>query len=457
MRTVSLQPSSMRFADPGIRKLFDEASHWQSWLDVEVALAKAQAELGIIPTSAAEVIESNAQLEKLDDAAIREGLLRTGHPLVPLVWELARVCGEEAGGYVHWGATTQNILEAGENKLLKSVHAVYLKQFARLLPALADLAERSADMAMAGRTHGQHAVPVTFGYKVAVWIDELVRHIERLRALEDRVFISMMGGAAGTYASLGTQGPDVQARMAKHLGLASASVPSRTHGDREAEYVTTLALIAATGAKIGNEVYVLMKQEFAEASEPVPAGTVGSSTMPQKRNPILCQDVVSDAAKVRSVVPLALEAMLTEHEANRATSVMMRTALSEAAICTGDILARLIEIANGLTLDPERMRRNLDLTGGMILSEAIMMELGERMGRQVAHDLVYDAVEKVRDGSSTFADALTADPEIRAHLGEDGTSRLTDPSVYTGLCSDMARQQAAIAREIAAELDHLKG
>ena len=452
---MSLQPSSMRFVDPGIRRLFDEASRWQSWLDVEAALAKAQAELDIIPTSAAETIANNAQLEKLDDAAIREGLLRTGHPLVPLVWELARVCGDEAGGYVHWGATTQNILEAGDNMLLKTAHNTFLKQFSELLPALANVAERSADMAMAGRTHGQHAVPVTFGYKVAVWIDELVRHVERLRALEDRVFIAMMGGGAGTYASLGAQGPEVQARMAKHLGLSSARVPSRTHGDREAEYITTLALIAATSAKIGNEIYVLMKQEFAEASEPVPAGTVGSSTMPQKRNPILCQDVVSDAAKVRSVVPMALEAMLTEHEANRATSEMMRTALSEAAIRTGDILARLIEIANGLTLDPDRMRQNLDLTGGMILSEAIMMELGERMGRQVAHDLVYDAVEKVREGTTTFADALTSDPEIRAQLGEDGTSRLTNPSIYTGLCSDMARTQAGVARTIAAELKAL--
>ncbi len=445
----------MRFTDPGVRPLFDESNRWQSWLDVEVALAKAQAELGIIPTSAADVIASKAQLDKLDDAAIREGLLRTGHPLVPLVWELARICGDEAGGYVHWGATTQNILEAGDNLLLKQAHGIFLKQFSVLLTALADVAERSADMAMPGRTHGQHAVPVTFGYKVAVWIDELVRHVERLRALEERVFVAMMGGAAGTYASLGAQGPEVQTRMAKHLGLSSANVPSRTHGDREAEYVTALGLNAATTAKIGNEIYVLMKQEFAEASEPVPAGTVGSSTMPQKRNPILCQDVVSDAARIRSVVPLALEAMLTEHEANRATSTMMRTALAEAAIRTGDILARLIEIAEGLTLDPERMKRNLDLTGGMILSEAIMMELGQTMGRQVAHDLVYDAVEKVREGRSTFADALTNDPQIREQLGDDGTARLTNPSVYTGQCSEMARAQAGVARNVAGELEAL--
>ena len=442
----------MRFADPGIRPLFEEASRWQSWLNVEAALAKAQAELDIIPGSAAQTIVKQAYLEKLDDNAIRQGLLRTGHPLVPIIWELARVCGDEAGGYVHWGATTQNIREAGDNVLLKTAHHTFIKQFAEILQALADLAERSADMAMAGRTHGQHAVPITFGYKVAVWIDELIRHTERLRALEDRVFVAMMGGAAGTYASLGSQGPEVQARMAKHLGLSSANVPSRTHGDREAEYVTTLALIAATAAKIGNEVYVLMKQEFAEASEPIPAGTVGSSTMPQKRNPILCQDIVADAARVRAMAPLALESMLTEHEANRATSVMMRDALTEATISTGDILARLIEIAKGMTLDPDCMRQNLDLTGGMILSESIMMELGTSMGRQVAHDLVYDAVEEVRAGRTNFSAALSNEPQIQKHLGTDGVARLTEPSLYSGLCRDMALDQAKKAREVAQEL-----
>ena len=254
---MSLEPSSLRFTDPGIRPLFEERARWQSWLDVEAALAAAQAEIDMIPRAAADRIAACAVLDKLDDAAIRDGLARTAHPLVPLVWELARVCGEEAGGYVHWGATTQNILETGDNLLLRKAHRVLLDQLGELLGGLADLAERSADMAMAGRTHGQHAVPVTFGYKVCVWIDELTRHVERLHGLESRVFVAMLGGAAGTFASLGEYGPDVQARFAKRLGLLPTPVPSRTHRDREAEYVCVLALLASTGGKIGHEVYTL--------------------------------------------------------------------------------------------------------------------------------------------------------------------------------------------------------
>lgn len=447
---MSLQPSSARFEDPGLRPLFEEAARWQSWLDVEAALAQAQAELGIVPAAAAERIGACAHLELLDDAAIRDGLAKTGHPLVPLVWELARVCGPEAGGYVHWGATTQNILETGDSILLRRAHRILLGQLRRLLGHLADIAETSAAMAMPGRTHGQHAVPVTFGYKVAVWIDELLRHGERLRDVEARVFVALLGGAAGTFASLGNDGPAVQAGLARILDLKPTAVPSRTHRDREAEYVATLGLIAGTAGKIANEIYTLMKQEFAEASEPVPPGTVGSSTMPQKRNPILCQDIMAGAAQVRALVPLALDAMMTEHEANRTTTVMMRAAVGPACIHIGDCLGRLNAIAAGLQLFPERMRENLDLTGGMILSEAIMMELGKALGRQAAHDVVYEAIEEVLAGKVSFSEALARAPALAAELPPEAVRSMLDPAAYTGLCADMARAQAAAARQFAA-------
>jgi len=446
---MSLQPSSARFSDPGIRTLFDENARWQSWLDVEAALAEAQADLDIIPKVAAKRIKECAQLELLDDAVIREGLARTGHPLVPLVWELARVVGDEAGGYVHWGATTQNILETGDNLLLRRAHRIILNQLAELLGHLADLAETSADMPMAGRTHGQHAVPITFGYKVAVWIDELLRHVARLRGLEDRVFIALLGGAAGTFASLGAQGPEVQAGMARRLDFEPSAVPSRSHRDREAEYVTVLGLLAGTSGKMANEIYTLMRQEFGEASEPVPPGTVGSSTMPQKRNPILCQDVIAGAAQVRALVPLALDAMMSEHEANRTTTAMMRSAIGPACIHIGDCLGRLNAIMSDLELNPERMLQNLNLTGGMILSEAIMLELGKALGRQEAHDVIYDAIEDVLAGKMTFTDALAKAPKLAAELSSEQISAMLDPAGYTGLCAEMAHDQAQLAREMA--------
>jgi adenylosuccinate lyase len=312
---------------------------------------------------------------------------------------------------------------------------------------MADLAERGADMVLPGRTHGQHAVPATFGYKVAVWIDEMLRHVERLRQVAPRLFVSMLGGGAGTFASLGKQGPLVQAGIGRQLGLVSMAVPSRALGDHLAENICILGLLAATCGKIGRENYTLMKTEFGEVEEPVPPGTVGSSTMPQKRNPKLCQDIIAAAADVRAMVPMALEAMQTEHEADRTTSLMMDTAESRACIATGDMLSRLGEVLRGLRLDPDRMRLNLDLGGGLIMAEAVMLKLGTAIGRQHAHDVVYDAAQAAFVEGRSFASVLGADARVTAHLDADAIATLLDPTGYTGLCAEMARAGASRARE----------
>jgi adenylosuccinate lyase len=443
-------PTATRVSDPGIRALYRLESRWQAWLDVEVALARAQAELGIIPGEAAAAIAHAARLELLDRRRIDDGLARTGHTLVPLVWELARVVGEPHGGWVHWGATTQNITQTGDLLVLREAHRIFLCLIGETLTAMADLAERSAEMPMAGRTHGQHAVPATFGYKVAVWIDELLRHVERLREASPRLFVAMLGGGAGTFASLGKQGPPVQAGLARHLGMGSMTVPSRALGDHRAENLCLLGLLAATCGKIGREIYTLMKTEFGEVEEPVPPGTVGSSTMPQKRNPKLCQDIIALAAEVRTSVPLALEAMQTEHEADRTTSLMMDAAEARASIAMGDLLSRLGEVVRGLRLDPERMRRNLELGGGLIMAEAIMLELGATIGRQHAHDVVYDAAQAAFVEGRPFSAVLAADSRVTAHLDREALDKLLDPVAYTGLCADMAREAAARARAAAA-------
>ena len=454
---MSNNPTSLRILDPGIRSLFSLESRWQAWLDVEVALAWAEAELGVIPHDAAAEIAAKAKLELLDRARIDEGLRRTAHPLVPLVWELSRICAGDAGHYVHWGATTQNIVQTGDLLILRRVHAVFLRQIAAILRDMADLAERSRDMALPGRTHGQHAVPATFGFKVGVWIDELCRHGERLGGVESRIFRAMLGGAAGTFASFDTKGPEIQARMAAHLDMAPMDVPARTIADHQAEYVTILGLLAATCGKIGREIYTLMKQEFGEAEEPVPPGTVGSSTMPQKRNPKLSQDIVAMSAELRALVPLALEAMLTEHESDRTTSLMMQHAMEQACGLTGDILARLQVMIAGLQINPVRMRRNLDLSGGLIMAEALMLSLGAHIGRQEAHDAIYDAAQEAATGGQSFATLLAQNQTVTAHLGADDIARLLDPAAYLGECAQIASDQAARARKIAAEIGEIHG
>jgi len=445
-------PTATRVSDPGIRALYQLENRWQAWLDVEAALAHAQAELGIIPKDAAEPIARAARLELMDRARIDEGFARTGHTIVPLVWELSRIVGEPHGGWVHWGATTQNITQTGDLLVLRQAHGIFLRLIGKALTALADLAERGADMPMAGRTHGQHAVPATFGYKVAVWIDELLRHVERLRQAAPRLFIAMLGGGAGTYASLGKMGPPVQAGIGQRLGFGTMTVPSRAIGDHLGENICILGLLAATCGKIGREIYTLMKTEFGEVEELVPPGTVGSSTMPQKRNPKLCQDIIAAAAEVRSIVPLALEAMTTEHEADRTTSLMMDAAEARACIATGDILSRLGEIMRGLRLDPARMRANLDLGGGLIMAEAVMLDLGGAIGRQHAHDVVYDAAQAAFVEGKSFSDLLAGDSRVTAHLDPSAIRKLLDPTAYVGLCPDMAREGARRARAMAKEL-----
>jgi adenylosuccinate lyase len=445
-------PTAARVSDPGVRALYRLENRWQAWLDVEAALAKVQAELGIIPQSAADAITRVARLELLDRVRINEGFARTGHTIVPLVWELSRVTGDPHGGWVHWGATTQNITQTGDLLVLRQAHGIFFRLIAAALLAMADLAERGAEMPIAGRTHGQHAVPATFGYKPAVWVDEMIRHVERLRQLGPRLFVAMLGGGAGTFASLGARGPAVQAGIGKALGMLPMHVPARTLGDHLAENVCLLGLLAATCGKIAREIYTLMKTEYGEVEEPVPLGTVGSSTMPQKRNPKLCQDIIAASAEVRATVPLALEAMQTEHEADRTTSLVMEAAEARACIATGDMLSRLAEVLKGLRLDPVRMRKNLDLGGGLIMAEAVMLDLGAALGRQHAHDVVYDAAQAAFVEGRPFRALLAEDPRVTAHLDQKAIGKLLDPTAYTGLCSEMARDAAARARATAAEI-----
>lgn len=447
-----VEPTAFRVPDPGIRALFTLESRWQAWLDVEAALAKAEAEVGMVPQAAAAEICAKADISLLDHDAILEGVRRTAHELVPVIGELALVCDGDAGNYVHWGATTQNITQTGELILLRRAHRIFLRQLGEILRALAGLARCTRDAALPARTHGRHAVPTTFGFKVATWIDELARHVDRLRGAEERIFVAMLGGGAGTFASFGEQGQEVLAAMARHLDMQPMPLPARTNIDHLGEYVTLIGLLGATCGRIGQEVYLGMKDEFGELEEPWSYGTVGSSTMPQKRNPILSQDIVAMAAQLRSLVPVALEAMQVEHEANRANSLLMRRALEPACEILGDTLERVRMIAEGLSVNEARMRRNLDLTGGLILAEALMLRLGETIGRQEAHETVYEVAQATAMSDKSFYELLGADERVAEHLDAAEIEALLDPAAYMGLSGVIADQQAARAEALAQEL-----
>jgi 3-carboxy-cis,cis-muconate cycloisomerase len=438
-----------RVPDPGIADLFTEESRLQARLAVEASLAQAEAAAGVLPAEAAEAITAAADLDKLDLDRIAADTATHSHPLMPLVDELARVVGREHGGWVHWGATTQNITQTADLVLLRQAHGRILDLLGDLLRVLSKLADDSAAVPMPGRTHSQHAVPITFGFKVAGWIDEIASHVDRLERVEDRLFRLLMGGAVGTLASFGDQGREIEAGVGERLGLSPMPVPSRATNDGMVELVTVLGLFAGSAGKIAKDVYSMMQPEFGEAFEPIPAGTIGSSTMPHKRNPQLTLDVMSVSAQLRALVAPALESMLHDHEANGAMTGLLEETVAQAAVLAGDVLSRLVVIVGGLELDTDRMRANLALSDGLIGSEHLMLELGERIGRQRAHEIVYDLAQQAAVTREDFATLLAADPSVSAHLSAAEVQDLLDPARHLGESVAIAREMAEHARRVA--------
>ncbi len=436
------------FSHSDVAALFGRPSRLQRQLDVESALALAQAAVGIVPVEAADRIAAVAHLELFDDAELLREEARTGHSLVPLVAGLAALSGPEAGGWVHWGATTQNIQQTSESLALRVVVDGVEDLLRRIVGVLADLAEEYAETVMAGRTHGQQAVPITFGLKVSAWVDAFLHDLERLAECAPRVLTCMTGGAAGTFAAMGERGPEVQAAVAARLGLLPMPVPSRNIVDPFAELVCVLGLACATAGSVADEVARLMSVEFGELAEPVPDGDVGSSTMPQKRNPKRSGSVVTSCARVRGLVPTALEAVVQSHEVDGARSALMEQVLEQACTLAVGALGDLHEILSGLCVFPARMRANLDLTGGLICAEAVMMALAESIGRQRAHDLVHHLAHLASTTEAAFDQLLRDDPVVGAALSASELSRLLDPATHVGLSARLARETAARARAV---------
>lgn len=431
---------------PSIADLFGSRAKRQRWLDVEAALAQAEADAGLVPPEAAAAITAQADVSKIDEAALAADEQATGHVMVPLVTALADLVGPEHGGWVHWGATTQNIQQSGDTVGLRAAHAILTARIERILGVLADLAETHAATAMAGRTHGQHAVPITFGYKAAVWADIMLRHRQRLREIEPRLLVSMTGGAAGTFATFGELGPAIQRGVADRIGLTPMPVPSRSIADHFAEWVSLLALIAATAQSIAEEVVRLMSAEFCEVEEALPATDVGSSTMPQKRNAKASMAIITAAAQARALAPLAVEATIQAHEVDGARYATMDHALEQSATLLDEVLDRLEGLLSGLRVHPQRMRENLDLTQGLITAEAVMMRLAERLGRQEAHALVHDAATEAASTGRPFEQVLAADPTITALLSRHEVQELLDPERHLGLSETLATETATRVR-----------
>lgn len=415
-----------------MRALFSDATELQLMLDVEAALARAEAKVGLVPRHVADAITKAARVENLRIERIAEGVRETGVPVPALVSELGRAAGEEAARYIHLGATTQDILDTALVLCMRMGLEYLRRDLVALARTLARRASEFRDTPMAGRTHLQQAVPITFGFKCAVWASPLAPHVERLEQAARRALMVQFGGAAGTLSALGADGVAVAEALAHELGLGVPDLPWHAARDRIAEIVALLGLICGSLSKFALDVALLMQTEVGEVFEPHAPGRGGSSTMPQKRNPVAAEYIIAAARGVHALAPLALTAMAQDYE--RATGPWQSEALAVPqcfVLCAG-ATAHALAIAEGMTIDAARMRRNLELGGGLIMAEAAATALAPAMGRAAAHHALKRVSDRTIAEGKTLAQALRDDAEVRSHLGDERIDRLTDPAGYLG-------------------------
>jgi 3-carboxy-cis,cis-muconate cycloisomerase len=429
--------------DTRMRQVFCARSFLRCCVQTEVALARAQGQLGIIPTDAAEKIARAAEHYPFDEERLARETEIVGYPILPLVEQLADAAGE-AGRYLHWGATTQDIMDTATVLQVRTGLDLIELQLGEAMDALRALAEAHRSTPMAGRTHLQHALPITFGYKAAVWLSALQRHGERLRDLRPRVLVVEFSGASGTLASLGDDGLAVQAELASVLELGVPAITWHSTRDSLAETVQLLALVAGSLAKIAFDISIMTTTELGEVSEPYVRHRGASGTMPQKRNPVSCELIIAAAKMVREHAGLMLDALV--HDFERATGPwhLEWSAIPESFGLTSGALRQATFLLSGLEVHADRMRANLDASNGLIVAEAVMMALAPIVGRQTAHDLIYAGCRRALESGASLFDTLSAMPEVAAPLGSERLRQLTDPGNYLGSAAKMVDRVLAV-------------
>jgi 3-carboxy-cis,cis-muconate cycloisomerase len=446
------------FSSEEVGRVFGYEGQIGAWLEFEAALARAQARLGIVPAEAAEEITRQATISNVPVKDYQGLFATTMHPVMPMVRLLTRACSGDLGQYVHWGATTQDVMDTGLVLQIRVVHDVFDGLLSALLTSLMEKAEAHKATAMAGRTHAQHAVPITLGYKLAVYADEVARHLRRAREAAADLEVVQFGGAAGTLASLPTTGLAVRRELAVELGLREPEITWHTSRDRVAAYAFAVASTCMTLQRLAHEIMTLQRPEIAELEEPFHEGKVGSSTMPHKRNPVLAEVTWALARTAAESLSPIMAAMTQEHERDMSFWALEWDAVPrmlDAAVSALKIATPLVE---GLRCLDDRMGQNLDLTEGLILSEALMMGLAETRGRQRAHDLVYDASMRSAEGGGTLMDLLLPD------LDGDERQRLAGMFTYESataaaeaMTTEALRRISENARRSNRPIGHLEG
>lgn len=426
--------------------IFFRDSLWQSWLDVEAALARVQSEMGMIPDWAGAKITEAAHVDKLGRTALSDDIARTMAPILSLTRLLGKAAGD-AGDYVHWGATTQNVMQTGRILLLREADTAIRNNLAIAVLRMGELARDEADTMMLGRTNRQFALPITFGFKVAGWITEMERAEARLSDAAGRLFVLPFGGAIGAMHAFGADGRALNRQLAAELGLAEMLVPGRAVNDVFAEYILQLSLLAMCIERVMTEAYTLIGQDFSELGEALDPGAVGSSTMPQKVNPKYVVPVIAQAALLRGYAVSALETGRTSHEGDPVSNQLLTAVLDQAVPLAKKVTAGFAKALDRLRVRRDRMAENLAAVGNAVSTENLMMVLAPIVGRGRAHDIVHHAIE------TGGAAALFNDPEITANLSDEQISTALNPANYLGDSVSIAHAAAELATEVAAKLN----
>jgi len=430
-----LCPIDFRYGRPKMKGLFEEESRLQRLLDVEAALARAEAKVGLIPEEAASEIARKATTKRITVKRVQELEEETRHDLMAVVLALTEACEGDAGKYVHLGATSNDILDTATALQLRDAIRLLEADIGDLTGVLAGLASKYKRTVMLGRTHGQAAVPITFGLKMAVFASEAARHGDRLREASPRVVVGKMSGAVGTGAAFGPYALDVQPAVMRDLGVGMEEAATQVVGrDRYAEFIAVLANLAASLEKFCTEVRNLQRTEIAEVAEAFETKKqVGSSTMAQKENPVASENVCSLSRIVRSLVTPALENVPLWHERDLTNSAAERIILPHACVLIDEMLARTAEVFRTLRVYPDRMKENLEATKGQVMAEAVMIALvGKGLGRQDAHKLVRETAQKARTKGIHLRDALLAESKVTKVLSKKEIEAAMDPNAYLG-------------------------
>jgi adenylosuccinate lyase len=435
------------YTTPEARKIFCALYRYQRWLDVEAALAQAEADLGIIPAWAAKIIAEKAHLRHIDLDAVKKDLKESSHSLMPLLGALQQVCQDGAGQYIHFGATTQDIQDTAQSLEIRDVLTIVRRDLKAIIQQVMELSKRYMDLVTIGRTHCQHALPMTMGLKMAVWLDEMWRDFERLEALRERVLVSQLFGGVGTMDAFADKGFALLAKFSERLELAPPLTAWHASRDRIAEFLATMAMIAGTLAKMADEIRCLARSETGELEEPFQMGKIGSSTMPHKRNPEMCEQVVVLARLIKANAGLGFEGILNEHERDYRTVRLEWVTVTDTSHFICGLLSLMKEILNGLIIHEHRIRENVDQAATLISTEALMFFLGETIGKQSAHRIIYESAMQAKETNQSLLDLLMARKEIAGKFKRETLEKTIDPANHVGMSQELTRRTIDYVKE----------